>query len=313
MDTTQTLTNEGVEEFLAQGFGECRLGAGSQAVNRVSRMSVGSMTLDDVELGCSVSFGMERFDVTCMTVVTRGSMTVRRLRGVSVTPGEACLVEQSSVPLNGTLRGTHYTTIALDPEIVRDTAPVGARHRRPVQFTSHKPLSPEAGHMVTQVLRAVQSNVFANPGVHTAPLVLSHAAQFLAAAMLAAVPNTAMESEWTLTDCRDARRTTFEAAVSFIEDNAHRDITLADIATAARVTPRAVQHAFARQGEPSPLAYLRRLRLALAHADLRAARPEAGETVGCIAARWGFSHRGRFAAAYRAVYGVHPEATLGNR
>ena len=33
-------------------------------------------------------------------------------------------------------------------------------------------------------------------------------------------------------------------------------------------------------------------------------------TVNAIAARWGFTHRGRFAAAYRNRYGQSPATTL---
>ena len=60
----------------------------------------------------------------------------------------------------------------------------------------------------------------------------------------------------------------------------------------------------------TPTEYLRRTRLAAAHADLLRADPTAGDTVREIAARWGFAHPGRFAAAYRAAYGVPPKHTL---
>jgi transcriptional regulator GlxA family with amidase domain len=57
--------------------------------------------------------------------------------------------------------------------------------------------------------------------------------------------------------------------------------------------------------------YLRRARLAGAHADLLAADPTTGDTVAAIAARWGFAQPGRFARHYRSVYGVLPSTTLG--
>ncbi|MFD0431516.1 helix-turn-helix domain-containing protein [Streptomyces zhihengii] len=57
------------------------------------------------------------------------------------------------------------------------------------------------------------------------------------------------------------------------------------------------------------MAHLRLVRLARAHRDLRAADRR---TTGVmeVAATWGFAHPGRFAAAYRAVYGTAPSATL---
>ena len=55
--------------------------------------------------------------------------------------------------------------------------------------------------------------------------------------------------------------------------------------------------------------YLRHIRLDRAHHDLLDADP-ATVTVTTIAARWGFPHPGRFAAAYRDHYGRAPSATL---
>ncbi len=62
---------------------------------------------------------------------------------------------------------------------------------------------------------------------------------------------------------------------------------------------------------PTPIAYLRRVRLERAHRDLRAADPRAGTTVAEIAARWGFAPHGRFAALYQSCYGHAPSHTLG--
>ena len=47
-----------------------------------------------------------------------------------------------------------------------------------------------------------------------------------------------------------------------------------------------------------------------AHRALQEADPSQGATVAEIAARWGFSHPGRFAVDYRHVYGRHPSETL---
>ena len=104
---------------------------------------------------------------------------------------------------------------------------------------------------------------------------------------------------------------TLHRAIAFIDDNAHRDITNADIADAAHVTIRAVQHAFRRHLGTTPTAYLRRVRLEYAHRDLTAADP-AEQTVTGIAYRWGFPSPSRFAVYYRDVYGILPGHTLRN-
>jgi AraC-like DNA-binding protein len=55
--------------------------------------------------------------------------------------------------------------------------------------------------------------------------------------------------------------------------------------------------------------YLQQVRLTYVHDDLRQADPSRA-TVALIAHRWGFTQLGRFAAAYRAKYGVPPSQTL---
>ncbi|WP_285658058.1 helix-turn-helix transcriptional regulator [Actinomycetospora sp. NBRC 106375] len=99
-------------------------------------------------------------------------------------------------------------------------------------------------------------------------------------------------------------------AVEFIHANAHRAITIRDIADAAGIGTRGVQHAFRKYRGQTPFGYLRTLRLENAHRDLAAADPARGDTVNDIAARWGFASAGRFAGDYTKVFGCPPSSTL---
>jgi AraC-like DNA-binding protein len=47
-----------------------------------------------------------------------------------------------------------------------------------------------------------------------------------------------------------------------------------------------------------------------ARRDLENAEPGDGSSVAAVAARWGFTHLGRFAFEYRRRFGVHPSQTL---
>lgn len=102
---------------------------------------------------------------------------------------------------------------------------------------------------------------------------------------------------------------TLGRAVAFIEERAHDDIGVDDIAAAAFVTVRAVQLAFRRHLGTTPVGYLRQVRLERAHRQLLAAGQD-GATVTMVAAQWGFSSPSRFTAYYRAAYGVAPSQTL---
>jgi transcriptional regulator GlxA family with amidase domain len=86
-------------------------------------------------------------------------------------------------------------------------------------------------------------------------------------------------------------------------------MSVADIATAGGCSVRALQEAFQRDLATTPMAYLQRVRLAGAHADLVAADPDS-DSVNDVCWRWGFTHAGRFAAAYRRHYGLRPSDTL---
>jgi transcriptional regulator GlxA family with amidase domain len=91
-----------------------------------------------------------------------------------------------------------------------------------------------------------------------------------------------------------------------------RAFTARDLAAIAGVGVRVLQESFRQHVGMSPLTYLRRLRLDGVHAEL--SRSEPWEvSVSEVAFRWGFTHLGRFAGAYRARYGVSPSQTLRER
>jgi transcriptional regulator GlxA family with amidase domain len=99
-------------------------------------------------------------------------------------------------------------------------------------------------------------------------------------------------------------------AAAFIEAGADRSLTLADIAAAAGVTGRALQSAFRRHYDNTPVGYLRQARLERAYTELQDADPAAGATVAAVARRWGWTSPGQFAAAYQRRFGEPPSRTL---
>ncbi|MFJ4038455.1 helix-turn-helix transcriptional regulator [Microbacterium sp. NPDC090007] len=98
-------------------------------------------------------------------------------------------------------------------------------------------------------------------------------------------------------------------AKAFVEAHAAEPVVLADIAQAARLSPRGLQYAFRAATGRTPMQYLRRVRLDAARVELRNGDPST-DTVAAIAARWGFSNLGRFAAMYRGEFGETPSTTL---
>jgi AraC-like DNA-binding protein len=96
-------------------------------------------------------------------------------------------------------------------------------------------------------------------------------------------------------------------------DRLHADPSLAwtsaDMAEVAGVSVRRLQEGFREYLGVCPREYLLDLRLERIHAELAEAGPGAA-SVTDVALKWGITHTGRFAAAYRRKYGVAPSDTL---
>lgn len=100
-------------------------------------------------------------------------------------------------------------------------------------------------------------------------------------------------------------------AIDYMHSNIHRPFTMSDAATAAGISVRTLQSAFQTHYGATPAAYLRRIRLEAAHLELTS--PENILPVYEVALKWGFTHMGRFAEAYRKTYGLRPSQMAGLR
>jgi len=98
--------------------------------------------------------------------------------------------------------------------------------------------------------------------------------------------------------------------VELIDATPEKAFTVASLALHAGVSERSLHAAFRRQLGMPPMSYVRRRRLQQAHDELLHLDPSAGVTVTDVALRHGFTHTGRFAAAYRQRFGEPPSITL---
>jgi len=139
------------------------------------------------------------------------------------------------------------------------------------------------------------------------PLVRARVASTIASALLVGVPHNysrAFEATETSIAPASVRR-----AERFIEDNAEKAIGLADVASAAGVSPRTLQQAFRRFRATTPMARLRALRLDMARSALIRGGPDAG-SVASVAIAHGFGSLSRFAADFKARFGESPSETI---
>lgn len=95
-------------------------------------------------------------------------------------------------------------------------------------------------------------------------------------------------------------------AIDYVHAHLDAPVGLAELAAAAGVPGRTLLRHFRDFTGKSPLAYVRAARLWRARVDLLRGD---GASVTDVAARWGFSHFGRFAAEYRGRFGELPSQT----
>ncbi|WP_327031479.1 helix-turn-helix transcriptional regulator [Micromonospora ureilytica] len=224
-------------------------------------------------------------------------------------PGDVFLVTRPEEPCAVRWHPGEVELCVLDLSVLAQVATT-APARRPgrIQFTELGATSTALARQWRNTTSFVRDVVLNSPAAGAQSLVIGNAARMLAAAALAVFPNTAF-TEPTAADRNDATTATLRRAIAFLEENADRDISAVDIASAAGVSLRAVQLAFRRHLGTTPMAHLRRIRLVRAHHDLVRADPRQ-ETVSAIASRWGFASHSRFTARYHASYGVPPRETL---
>lgn len=304
--------HEVIEEFLSGIYTQLRLrGDRGRAMWRHQRVDAGAFALDTMDQTTTLQLNVEPLNK--ILVVRSGSMRLEYTwdgEPHRYGPGDVQLAAYPDQPYAVHLDHGRLDTCMLEPHVLTRVAATAPSPRPgPVRFTSLEPRSPA---MATQFWATHSSiaDLLATPEAAVSPLVVANATNLLAAVTLATFPNTTL-TDPTIEDRHDAHPDTLHRAIAFIESHPADDITIADIAAAAFVSPRAVQLVFRRHLDTTPMAYLRRVRLAAAHADLVAADPTR-TTVTTIATRWGYAHPGRFADAYRRAYGQPPSTTLNH-
>jgi AraC-like DNA-binding protein len=302
-----------IEATVSKLYSKLHIGAvGSSTRAQITRRVMApGLGFDDLDYSFDIGYSGEAQGrlIICDVI----SSTIRRVGdGYDETfgPGDLFLISKPGLPYAGVAHSSRLRFTVLDPAIcarVAATAEDGAA--APVRVLDHRPVSQPAALHLQRTIAYVRDCVMAASEAERAPLVISAASQLLAASVLQAFPNSAV-IDTTAADRRDANPGTLRRAMAFIDANPDIDISVSDIARAAYVTPRALQLAFRRHLDTTPLAYLRQVRLHHAHQDLAQASPGDGTTVTTVSYRWGFPSPSRFAAAYRAAYGVSPSDTL---
>ncbi|OBK23082.1 hypothetical protein A5634_06080 [Mycobacterium asiaticum] len=301
------------EAVLSANFAKIRIkktSGDTSSMIRMERATVGSIAVNTANYGLDFSYEMEPPAKIVICRVLSGALE-ERFNGLSTAvfnPGEVGVIgAPQGVPCAGHVQQGHYEQLIIQPSLLTRRAPGPGGGDEPVRLTGSVPVSPEAARQLFDVV-GYFGRVAANRYAYESPLITAGLERYVASTLLATLPNSAREATHNRHDGDDAP-VLLRRAVTYIDDNAHDDISLGDIASAVYVTPRALQYMFRKHRDSTPMEYLRRVRLHYAHRDLVTA-DRATTTVSAVARRWGFTHMGRFSVYYREHYGQSPHVTL---
>lgn len=314
MDSSfETASLEEAAAVLGETYARTHISDRRQPSGTVMRIRQRTLTddvrLDDLEFGLGFSAEVDPLETLVFTELNSGR-TRFDSQGTSrrYAAGQSYLVAQPDQAYIGTIEDITMSMVVMRPGLLGKVAAAAGPAGTPVRFVAHEPATAQAALRWRAACAYVRESVLGAPDAAHQHLVRANAATLLAAVALDTFANTA-SNDPTSQDGRDARPRTVRRAVGFIEDNAAKEITSVDIADAASVSIRALQLAFRRHLGTTPMAHLRQVRLAHAHAELQAARDDE-VTVMSVASRWGFGNPGRFARLFRDEYGRAPSEVL---
>ncbi|MFI5845005.1 helix-turn-helix transcriptional regulator [Catenuloplanes sp. NPDC051500] len=273
---------------------------------RHSRWNLGRVAIDELSNTLTIDMDLHPVETLWINRITR-STTEIEVGGVTrhYGTGDVFFAIPPSVGCRTRLAGSSLVTVGLDRELF--AAVTGEETFDPMSRLRLEPMAADKARSWHRTVDFVTQTVLGNAEAVANPLVVGSAQRLLATIALHGYDTAPSETAGTR---RDATPESVRRAVAFIEANPDLDVSVADIARAGYVSVRALQLAFRRHLDTTPLRYLRRVRLDLARTDLQAAQPGEGTTVTAVAMRWGYADLSRFAADYRAAYGEHPHVTL---
>src|ERR1700712_1852397 len=274
----ETTDPDAASEIFRNAYSTMRMEVrGPRPLFSVASIPVGDARLDRTIFRMGMEGAADPFsDIYILGV--RSGVVEYSIDGSEATygPGEMCFPVPLGVPWATRLKNVDSELVVLKQSLLDEAAALEPG-RAPVRLLSNRPHSAAAAAQLWRTTDAVRAIAAAQPEAEPYPLVMTAAPRLLAPPVLPAFPSPA-QREPAYTDRLDAHPNTLRRAMTFIEANPDLDITVADIAKAAHVSVRAIQVAFRRHVGITPMAYLRRVRLDAARAQLLDASPGQGLT-----------------------------------
>jgi AraC-like DNA-binding protein len=274
-------------------------------------VQLGPLTVGDLTYGVDVSTGLGYLDAYQLNLPLIGHVQARQHgRETAAGLGWGTLFRPSGAVDQPLISGgCHQIATKIDASAIETTLAelLGHPIRGPLRIPLGNDFRTGPGRSLVRLLRLVHAELDNPNGLIHQPLIASRLwSCVLTGVLLATDHQYRAELDGSVPPSRPRH---IKLAIDSMQADPGRAITVHDLARTAGVSVRSLQEGFRQHTGMSPMTYLRRLRLAKAHEDLR--HPDTSDrTVTQIANRWGFLHMGRFAAAYRTRYGHSPSHIL---
>lgn len=288
-------------------------GAGERLDTRMHHVSLGAVSINrlsygatvDIDAGCISDYFLIMMPLAGVSEICCGDESIRS------TP-ELASVISPTLPLRmRSSRDCDQIMVRIDRALVERHCMQYLGHdlRRPIEFQLGMDLSESGGESWSGLVRYLVAEIDRPANVFTSPLTRAHVEQLVVSTLLLAHPNLYRDD--LMRPVRPIAPAYVKRVEEFIEANADRPLTIADLAAYAGVSASTLFSGFREYRDTSPIAYLKGVRMRRAREELTAAA--VGEAkVTDVAMRWGFTHLGRFAAEYKRWFGELPSDTLGH-
>ncbi len=184
----------------------------------------------------------------------------------------------------------------------RDQADAAPTHRPGVRLQT---LTPLQRMRLVGLLREVLRGLEADPGA----LMFAASRRSLREALLTVLGDTLLPADQAdAVTPRQQRRQDVVRRVHALVTGQPQDYQgVEQLCAQLHITRRTLQNCFQDSLGISPASYLRLVRLNAVRRELRETGPD--QTIGDVAARWGFWHMGHFSQDYKALFGETPSTT----
>lgn len=270
----------------------------------------GRLSLSRLEYGVPVTIDPGRLeDFFLIQIPTRGSAEIN-CDGERFTSSPQCAsIISPDTPVSMRWDAdAPQLALRLDREDVESHCAQHLGHRldTPLRFEPALSLTTPNATYFLQLLGTLADALACNAHPIHQPLVLKQFEATLINALIYGQPNNLQGPLSAPSGIRKISPFFVKRAEEYILAHAHEPLSIEQLAEHVGVSVRTLFSGFREFRDISPMAFLRDVRLARVHQDLR---EPGSHSVTDIALKWGFAHLGRFSQEYRKRYGELPSQT----